>query len=80
LDEGARTWGVWLPLALADLCICVLAPWIDKERGKITRADLVEGWGLPMLSSSLRAEEVRAERARFRAFVESMREREAAKR
>ena len=52
---------------------------MDKKRGRITRADFVEGWGLPMLSSSLRAEEVRAERAKFRAFVESLRERETAK-
>jgi hypothetical protein len=59
--------------------LCVLAPWIDKKRGRITRADFVEGWGLPMLSSSIRAEEVRTERAKFRAFVESLRERESAK-
>lgn len=52
---------------------------MDKKRGKITRADFIEGWGLPMLSSSLRAEEVKTERAKFRAFVESLREREAAK-
>lgn len=68
-----------MPLALADLCLCVLAPWMDKKHGKITRADLIGGWCLPMLSSSLRVEEIKAERARFRAFVESLREREAAK-
>lgn len=70
--------GVWLPLALADLCICVLSPWMSDSR-KLTRADLVERWCLPMLSSSLRETELQEERAKFRAFVEGLRNREKAK-
>ena len=56
LDEGARTMGVWLPLALADLKRAILAPWLKKEDFEPLSRTLA-GWCLPMMSRALAAEE-----------------------
>ena len=62
LDEGARTLGVWLPLALADivaLLFGVIRMWAaNPEKVKPPkRSETLASWCLPMLSSSLKAGE-----------------------
>lgn len=62
LDEGARTLGVWLPLALADIVamLCALARLWAANPGDVKipeRSATLSSWCLPMLSSSLKAAE-----------------------
>lgn len=62
LDEGRRTIGVWLPLALADvlsLLVCLVrALSTHPEKVEVpTRSETLEGWMLPMLADSLKAAE-----------------------
>lgn len=59
LDEGARTLGVWLPLALADLKAAILAPWLKKGGAEkyLKASTTLAGWCLPMLSRALAADE-----------------------
>ncbi len=66
LDEGARTQGLWLPLALADV-VCMLfgvvRMWAaSPEKVKVPkRSELLASWCLPMLASSARAAEKEAD-------------------
>lgn len=65
LDEGARTMGVWLPLALADittLLFGLIRMWASSPE-KIavpTRAKTLASWCLPMMAKSLEAGEKEA--------------------
>lgn len=76
LDEGARTLGVWLPLALADLKAAVLMPWMsraDAEKHlKLSRT--LAGWCLPMLSRSAAADEAEREAVKMFKTVQRMSE------
>lgn len=50
--------GVWLPLALADLYVAILAPWCKEGAlKKFTRSKILRDWALPFMSSALKAEE-----------------------
>ena len=67
LDEGARTWGVWLPLALADtvtLMFALVRTWAeDSAKIKVPRrSELLKSWALPFTGSALAAEEKEQER------------------
>lgn len=62
LDEGGRTIGVWLPLAMADVkaMLMVLARMWTTNPEKVdipTRSECLESWCLPMMASSLKAAE-----------------------
>lgn len=62
LDEGGRTMGVWLPLALADMMMMLigLARMWSAEPKKIKlpkRSETLASWCLPMMSKSLAAAE-----------------------
>ena len=63
LDEGARTLGVWLPLALADLKAAVLAPWMSRADAEkhLRLSRTLAGWCLPMLSRAMAADEAERE-------------------
>ena len=65
LDEGARTMGVWLPLALADisaLLFGLIRMWAaSPEKIAVpTRAKTLASWCLPMMVKSLEAGEKEA--------------------
>ncbi|MBR0196912.1 MAG: hypothetical protein IJQ34_02150 [Kiritimatiellae bacterium] len=65
LDEGKRTIGVWLPLALADVYAALIAfirlQAANPEKIKIpSRSEVLTAWCLPMLSSSLSSAEEEA--------------------
>ena len=80
LDEGRRTIGVWLPLALADLCVAVVAPWLkEEERAKLTRSRLLASWALPMLSRSVEADEKEQEALAVYHQVQAMAAKQQAK-
>ena len=58
---------MWLPLALADLKLAILAPWIKREDHKhFTLSKTLAGWCLPLMSRALAsAEEEQAAKALF---------------
>ena len=84
LDEGARTMGVWLPLALADvltLLLGLLRAW-SSEPGTIPipkRSETLASWCLPMLSKSLDEAEKESEALAMYRSVERLAEIQRAK-
>lgn len=77
LDEGARTIGVWLPLALADVLTVLLGllrAWsLEPERVPIPkRSESLASWCLPMMAKSLEAGEKEAEALEFLQSVERL--------
>lgn len=63
LDEGARTLGVWLPLALADLKAAILMPWMSRADAEksLKFSQTLARWCLPMLSRAMAADEAERE-------------------
>lgn len=63
MQEGARTWGLWLPLALADIRAAILAPWIPKEKAgeALDLARTLAGWCLPVLSRAVKEQQAENE-------------------
>ena len=54
--------GVWLPIALADLKMAILAPWMKREDlEKMKLSATLRGWCLPMMASTIEADEREAE-------------------
>ena len=70
LQEGGRTIGVWLPLALADIMMMLVGlarMWAvnGKEIELPKRSETLASWCLPMMSSSLKAAEEEDEALRL---------------
>lgn len=81
LNEGAKTIGVWLPLALADLKIAILAPWVDKDKRKeLSVSKTLASWCLPMLSKAFQAAEEEWEAKSLFETIDNLRKRQEAKR
>lgn len=79
LDEGARTLGVWLPLALADikaLLFALLRMWAAKpENVEVpSRSESLESWALPYLAASLKLAEAQQEKEELRARARVLQE------
>jgi hypothetical protein len=77
LDEGARTMGVWLPLALADIAALLfglIRMWTaSPEKIAVpTRAKTLASWCLPMMAKSLEAGEKEAEALELLRSVERL--------
>ena len=76
LDEGARTMGVWLPVALADILMALMAlvrQWSTKpdEIELPPRSETLQSWMLPTLSRAFKAaeKEVEADKKRKQTAV-----------
>lgn len=76
LDEGARTMGVWLPVALADILMALMAlirQWATKpdEIELPARSETLQSWMLPTLSRAFKAaeKEVEADKKREQTAV-----------
>lgn len=84
LDEGGRTIGVWLPLAMADIIsvLVVLVRMWAKNGEEIqvpSRSETLATWCLPMLSSSLKASEEEAAALELLESVKRLKARQEAK-
>jgi hypothetical protein len=85
LDEGEKTLGVWLPLALADitaLLIGLTRAWsATPEEIKVPqRSETLAGWCLPMLSKSLAAAEEEHKALQLLRSVQMLKARQEARR
>ena len=61
LREGEATWGVWLPLALANVVKAIRGAW-GEDKAKIS--DILSWFMLPALAEAMRSEEDRADNDR----------------
>lgn len=66
LREGEKTWGVWLPLALADItgmlyAVCRRAGGDTGEIKMPKRSQILKAWILPAMSAALGEDEAEAE-------------------
>ncbi|MCF0120641.1 MAG: hypothetical protein HUJ65_03290 [Oscillospiraceae bacterium] len=87
LDEGRRTMGVWLPLAMADIAqlltvLCHRVCWDSSDlTGKIpSRSEMIKSWMLPAMSEALKVSEDEAEAVALYNAVEKLGERFGANR
>lgn len=84
LDEGAKTIGVWLPLALADIVaylVGMMRLWASNPQKLPVpkRSETLAGWCLPMLSKSLEAGEEEYKALQLLRSVQALKARQEAK-
>ena len=86
LDEGKRTVGVWLPLALSDVYAALVANlrvWCsDEGRAKLKvpkRSECLAMWMLPIMSRSVKAGEDEAEALALFESVKQLAEKQKSK-
>lgn len=75
LREGEKTIGVWLPLAIADVVLMLIA--VSKRAAGHTgeiklpkRSEIIKAWMLPVMSEAMAEDEAEAEAI---AMLESVR-------
>ena len=80
MREGEATLGVWLPVALADILaalVCLMRPWLKEPNAmKVpSRAEILAGWCLPMMSKCIDADEREREALALSESVKRLKER-----
>lgn len=66
LQEGEKTWGVWLPIALADVLTMLYivsrrAAGDTKKVNIMKRSEVLKSWMLPAMSAAIAEDEAEAE-------------------
>lgn len=84
LEEGSRTIGVWLPLALADLNAAMIAIIrmfaANHDEIKVPkRSESLGSWALPMMSRAIEADEKERDALEMFRSIERLSKRKNAK-